>query len=229
MMILNEKTAELIGMHIGDGTLYRTSPTLVWELRGGLDEKEYYYKIVKPLLESIFGLPFEPKFRSGGKNGCFGIQTSKKEVTSFFLEVGFSPGTKTYTVRVPEYIFGASTLIRLSFVRGLFDTDGCISFYRPNNKSLATYPRVELSSASEQLRNDLFSLLSNLGFRAFVWGNLKRGEYKICLAGKEQVERWFSLVKPHNAKHLNKFKFWKEQGHHMPRSHNLVLRRIAID
>jgi len=51
---LNVKTAELIGMHTGDGTLYKTGWGLVWELRGGLNEKEYYSKHVKKLMESIF-------------------------------------------------------------------------------------------------------------------------------------------------------------------------------
>ena len=40
---LNSKIAELIGMHIGDGTLYKSNNSLIWELRGGLNEKEYYF------------------------------------------------------------------------------------------------------------------------------------------------------------------------------------------
>ena len=40
---MNEKEAELIGMHVGDGTLYKTNcNSLVWELRGSIYEKEYY-------------------------------------------------------------------------------------------------------------------------------------------------------------------------------------------
>ena len=41
MLKINSKIAELIGMHIGDGTLYKTNRSLVWELRGALNEKEY--------------------------------------------------------------------------------------------------------------------------------------------------------------------------------------------
>ena len=60
---LNSKIAELIGMHIGDGTLYRTNTGTVWELRGALNEKDYYYNNVVPLLNSIFNKEFKPKFR----------------------------------------------------------------------------------------------------------------------------------------------------------------------
>ena len=34
---LNVEIAELIGMHTGDGTLYKTKWAIVWELRGGLN------------------------------------------------------------------------------------------------------------------------------------------------------------------------------------------------
>src|SRR3989344_3405475 len=101
--------AELIGLHVGDGSLYKTNRSIVWELRGDLKEKEFYDGHVKHLLESIFNMEFLPKFRSGGKNGCYGIQTSKKVVTQFFIEYGFKPGSKTYTVNVPQYIFNSDT------------------------------------------------------------------------------------------------------------------------
>lgn len=38
-MKLNPKLAELIGMHVEDGSLYKTSRGIVWELRGDLKEK----------------------------------------------------------------------------------------------------------------------------------------------------------------------------------------------
>jgi hypothetical protein len=218
-MIINEKSAELIGMHIGDGTLYRTTPTLVWELRGCLEEKDYYCNTVKPLLESVFGIPFMPKFRSGGMNGCFGIQTTRKDVAGFFVSHGFAPGRNTHIVRVPQYIFDADLPIQLAFLRGLFDTDGCLHIYRINNQERATYPRIEICSASKGLIGDLKTLLLKIGFRHYVWGSVHP---KIAISGKEQVGKWFTDVRPHNAKHLNKYHFWREKGYYMPRSLNLV-------
>ena len=212
MIEFNEKVAELIGMHIGDGTLYKTSRSLVWELRGSLKEKEYYYNTVKPLLETIFQIKFEPKFRSGGKNGCFGIQTSKKEVTNLFLDYGFKPGRKTHTARIPDYINKSSSEIKLAFLRGLFDTDGCIRFDRINEQKLHTYPRIELGFASKGLRDDLLRLMNDLEFRCFVWNSTN--DYKICLGGKGQVVKWFNEVRPNNKKHLNKYDFWLKRGYY---------------
>ena len=217
------KEAELIGMHTGDGTLYLTKYSVVWELRGGLDEKEYYLDRVKPLLESIFDVEIHPKFRSGGKNGCFGVQTCNKKIIKFFLTTGFKPGKKTHTVRIPKYILKANKKVKCAFIRGLFDTDGCLRFERINNKKNHTYPKWEFTSASKLLRDDLFELLLELGFRPCIWG---RKYYKLCLAGIPQLERFMVEIGPANVKHLNKYELWQLHGYVAPRSHSLA---IAVD
>ncbi len=208
---LDLKTAELIGMHTGDGTLYKTKRNLVWELRGGLNEKEYYSH-VKKLLESIFsGLIFNPKFRSGGKNGCYGVQTSKKQVTNFFIFYGFQSGCKTYTVRIPEYIKKSKRDIQFSFIRGLFDTDGCLRFEKINKNINHDYPKIEFTFASKLLRNDLYLLLKKLNYRPYIWG---KRHYSLCLAGIDNLEKFMREISPKNTKHLNKYMFWKKHGHY---------------
>lgn len=220
---LTPQIAELLGMHVGDGTLYRTQRGLVWELRGNLDEKEYYTDNVVPLLKFIFKKDFVPKFRSGGKNGCFGIQTSDKDVTSLFLTFGFLPGKKTKTVTMPEYIRNADKQIRFAFIRGLFDTDGCLRFERKNKDTNHKYPRLEFSTSSKQLCEDLFVMLNELGFKPHRWG---KKEFKVSLCGKSNLEQFMKDTAPKNTKHLNKHLSWRKQGYlnPVPRSHNLVVR-----
>ena len=208
---LNSKIAELIGMHVGDGTLYKTKSCLVWEIRGSLYEKEYYIH-VKKLLESIFkGELFNPKYRSGGKNGCFGIQSSNRKVTSFFLEYGFKPGCKTYSVDIPTYIKKSNKRIQFSFIRGLFDTDGYLRFERINKNDKYTYPKIEFCFASINLRDDLYFLLRNLGYTPHKWG---KKYYSLCLAGRTNLKKFMKEVAPKNAKHLNKYFFWKKHGYY---------------
>ena len=221
--MISIKEAELIGMHTGDGTLYLTRYSVVWELRGGLDEKEYYNLHIKPLLESLFDIKIQPKFRSGGKNGCFGLQTCNKGIIKFFLAYGFKPGKKTHTVRIPKYILKANKKVQCAFIRGLFDTDGCLRFERINNKKYHTYPKWEFTSASKALRDDLFELLLKLGFRPNKWG---KKYYKLCLPGIHNLERFMIEISPANIKHLNKYKLWQQYGYVAPRSHSLA---IAVD
>ena len=54
--------------------------------------------------------------------------------------------------------------------------------------------------------------MDDLGFRCFIWNSTT--DYKICIAGKEQVKKWFDTVKPNNKKHLNKYEFWLKRGYY---------------
>jgi intein/homing endonuclease len=210
---LNSKIAELIGMHTGDGTLYRTNTGTVWELRGALNEKDYYYDNVIPLLSSIFNKEFKPKFRSGGKNGCFGVQICKREVTSFFIDYGFKPGRKTHTVRIPDYIKKSNKQVKLNFIKGLFDTDGCLRFDK-NGTNRNCYPKIEFGSASEKLIEDLSLLLKELKFNNYTWKS--RNISKLCIAGKIMLKKWIKEIKPKNPKHLNKYETFQKLGYVLP-------------
>ena len=211
---LNTEIAEFIGMHCGDGTLYKTGWGSVWELRGSLSEKEYYIKSVVPLLNLIFNIKFFPKFRSGGKNGCFGIQTSKKEVTNFLFGFGFNLGKKTHNLKIPNYIRNSQKNMQRAFIKGLFDTDGCL--YLEKIKKYKYYPRIEFGFASKYLVDDLRVLLKNIGLHSTTWisksyRNLKLcTTYKIRVCGNKNVKKFFEEVKPNNPKHLNKYKFYNK-------------------
>ncbi len=207
---IDSKTAELAGAHIGDGTLYKTGKCIVWELRGDLLEKGYYLNNIVPLLYSILQIEFKPKFRSGGKNGCFGIQTSNKQLTQLMVDLGFRPRRKTHTVSIPDYIKNSTDEIKRSFVRGLFDTDGCLRFDK-NRSPRNYYPKMEFASVSKELIPDLSIILNELGFRNHTW---KDGiSSKLCVAGKEMLYRWMEEIQPHNPKHLYKYDIFSKLGH----------------
>jgi len=76
---MNEKEAELIGMHVGDGTLCLAGngQVPVWELRGSITEQEFY-EHVKYLIKELFNVEVKPKYR--GPNS-YGIQTTNKIIT----------------------------------------------------------------------------------------------------------------------------------------------------
>jgi len=195
---MNELQAELLGMHAGDGTLYRTnSNCLVWELRGGLVERDYYIRFVDKLLASIFGTSFKSKYRSGGS---FGIQTSKREITGFIA--GFFPiGEKSSRVRIPPIIFDSSESVKRAFLRGYFDTDGCIRFDRQPRLSYP-YPKIEFSTASAGMLRDVVALIEELGMGCHTWKS--RNYHKVCIPGKKNLIKWRSMVSSNNPKHLNK-------------------------
>jgi hypothetical protein len=193
--------AELFGMHAGDGTLYKTnSNSIVWELRGGLDEKEYYVDFVSPLLVKMFGVEILPKHRSGGGKDSFGVQTTNKAITSF-LSRDFPIGEKSSRVRIPQIILDGPNELKCAFLRGFFDTDGCIRFDK-NHTNLYYYPKIELSSISEGMYQDLCRVLLMLKIGFHTWKN--GNSYRICVPGRKNLQKWCSLVSSNNPKHLNK-------------------------
>jgi len=213
MVKLNPEIAELLGMHVGDGTLYKTNRGLVWEMRGSLEEKEYYTNHVVPLLKKIFKKEYKAKFRSGGKQGCFGIQTSDNTLAELLISFDFPIGSKTKTVTIPRQIKTAKPDIKKAFIRGCFDTDGCLRFERKNKDKNHKYPRLEFSTSSEMLCEDIFAMLVQLGFRTHKWG---KKEFKVSLAGIDNLEKFIKEVKPKNKRHLNKYRFWKNNGYRNP-------------
>lgn len=223
-MITPEK-AELLGAHIGDGTLYQTKWSLVWELRGSLYEKEYYVDPICPLIFEIFGLNVISKFRSGGAHGAWGVQTTNKQIINFFLENGMKAGTKTYTVSVPQFILEGDVNVKRALVKGLFDTDGCLRFDRLNDYKEHSYPRIEFSSASVKLRDSLNFLFQSLGFRTHIWNDRKA--YCLGIAGKAMLKKWIFEIQPKNPKHLKKYDFWEEKGHYIPSMKHAIDATVA--
>lgn len=205
-MKLNSKKCELIGLHTGDGTLYQTNRAKVWEIRGSTEEKDFYGNYIPKLLYQIFKIRLEPKYRAGG---TYGIQTCNKEIINFLISVNFPVGSKARTVKVPDFIFKTNKKNQLSFLRGLFDTDGCLSFDKG-------HPRIDFCFASKDLRDTLKLLFEKFNFRPTISefkGFSRIGNpyyaYKVRLFGKQQTKRFFKEVSPKNSKHLNKYLNWK--------------------
>jgi len=207
---LTSEIAELLGAHVGDGTLYQTSWGIVWELRGDLYERDYYRYNVCPLLKTVLDIAINSKYRSGGAHGVWGIQTSNKKVITLFREFGFLTGKKAFTVSIPSDVLSADIPAKRAFVRGLFDTDGCLRFDKLKKRELRTFPRLEITTASSRLKEQLFSLLVDLGYHPMVWRD--RNSFRISVTGKTALERWMLEIAPKNPKHLKKYYFWKQNG-----------------
>ncbi|MBX4196640.1 LAGLIDADG family homing endonuclease [Candidatus Pacearchaeota archaeon] len=91
--------------------------------------------------------------------------------------------------------------------KGLFDTDGCVRFEK-NRTKIRYYPRIEFSSASKALRNDLILLFNELGFKSYGWQNKRKDgeEFRVSLAGFAQLDKWIREINSSNLKHLSRIK-----------------------
>lgn len=202
---MDNALAELLGLHVGDGTLYKTSRGIVWELRGGLEEQEFYDNYITSLLWKVTGNKFCAKRRSGGKNGCYGFQISNQAPIPQLLACGMPIGTKTYTAMFPACV----SIHFSAFLRGLFAADGTFYLTKINGGNIPIYPMIEFCSASMQLRDDVQNLLLILGLKSSIWTYTpkKRGgpTYFLRLSGHAKTLRFSQLVGFINPNHINKF------------------------
>jgi intein/homing endonuclease len=223
MTAFENNLAELAGAFAGDGWISRGNSGSTLFISGNpKDERNYYDNRIVPLLNETFKVKIRAReFRYWG---TYGILTCNKNVLESFLKLGFTTGKKAFCVKVPDCIKENNALHK-HFIRGLFDTDGCIYFQRSYGDSSSMWqkkyrhrPVVSISTISLCLYEELCSMLNSLGFK-FYKKKPHKGKtnknlvYTLKVESKENVKKWFSEIKPANEKHLNRFNKWLEKGY----------------
>ncbi|MBR9683152.1 hypothetical protein GOV03_01275 [Candidatus Woesearchaeota archaeon] len=197
--------AEEIGLHLGDGSMNYYNDRGLYQLRGHLiDDKKHYNSRIKFLYKKLFNLDLS--LREMPSCGVYGFQIWSNELVDYKSKVLNLPLGKKLNFSIPPQISSNNKLAK-SFLRGYFDTDGCLYI---ENKRGKPYPRIEMASISKKFIEQLKIVLKNLGYNFGCykenrekqgWQNL----YRIIIRGEGMAERWFSEVKPQNPKHLEKF------------------------
>ncbi|MBU1974125.1 MAG: hypothetical protein KKH52_01905, partial [Nanoarchaeota archaeon] len=193
-MDITPELAEIAGMHAGDGYLRYEGKRKEFDISGGYEEREYYDDYIIPLFNKLFGLSIKGKFFPS--RGTYGFVVRKKYVLDKLKDLDFPSGKKTTIVAVPKIILESSNkLIISAFLRGYFDTDGCVTFSRkPRNASdfqqkYHYYPRIMFTTCSENLKNGFIILAEKLGF-SYQWYlhkskiKTENDRYKIQICGK---------------------------------------------
>jgi hypothetical protein len=178
------------------------------------DEQEYYQTVISPLMKQVFGITVNLRPHSGGR--CFGFTISSKQLTAFLVNtVGLPVGKKYEHLHFPKLFTTAET--KVAFLRGLFDTDGCISF-KKRNATVGYYPTISFSSKSQRL---VFQVAYHLTACSFLpvthtvirkesrigWNSIKRTD--LFLNGTRNFEIWQSRIGFWNPKHVAKIAAWQ--------------------
>lgn len=185
---LNEGLAEIFGVLNGDGYLSKINHEI--SVIGNVNTDEGYFNYLKKKFENVFGIKFKiEKFEHYIKLRAYSIDL----VNWLHKEHGFPKGKKKGNLNIPRAVLYNPSIL-CSYFRGLFDTDG--TFYTRRNNE----PVIEISSADKRYLKQIKDKLSVLGFKAGI------GEHRVFSYNKEDIMRFFSLIKPSNPKHLNKYR-----------------------
>jgi hypothetical protein len=223
---INPSLSELIGIHVGDGSItdafHDNIHTLIEYCGDSSDDLEYYKIYVSNLIEKLFGI--QPLFSD--HDTWFKLVINSKAIFNFYTKtLGLPVGKKAQTVTTPNMILNNSKIIITRFLRGLIDTDGSLTF-KKKHKNRHYYPVLKLSLASKELIKQVNILLNNLEFTTYSCLDVKRFDirtnkttiiHEIYLYGNKNLKRWIKIIGFKNPKHLTKYLIWKKYGFYPPR------------
>ncbi len=223
-MDINPELAEIAGIHAGDGYMRYIGKRKEFDVSGNYEEKDYYNNHVIPLFNRFFGLKIKGRFFPSRRT--YGFRITHPKVLKQLSGLGFPSGTKSLTVRIPKIISSSRKKeIFCSFLRGYFDTDGCLTFMNRKNsqnypdfkRRYNYYPRIILKSVSQGLINDISKLLNKLKFRSYICKKVYKNNnwndsYELYSTGEGNLTKWMSLVGTKNPVKYSRYLLWKKFG-----------------
>jgi intein/homing endonuclease len=207
-MVLEKEFLEIIGLYIGDGTIYKNKNSYVFELRGNIDEKDFYETYIKHLFEKYLKA-FSIVFRSGGKNGCYGIRTCNQEFILNILKLGFESGSKTSKIKLSKSLMDLSIYDKKYLIRGLFAADGTAYKVKINSQTEKNYPLIEYSTKSNALIKQISKMLLTLKIRHYTWtyNNKRYGpQYHLRISGIKECTNFQETIGLINPKQLSRIR-----------------------
>lgn len=200
--------AELFGIIAGDGHIGEYQILVTTNSK---TDREHALHI-KNLAEHLFKIPVSIRYRTD-KNACVVI-ISSKEVCRLLTEHGLKRGNKIHAgLSVPFWIRDNKSY-RLSFVRGLFDTDGCV-YIDTHSIRGRRYQNVgmNLSNRCPSLLAEFKDVLMSVGLHP-----TQATAHAIFLRKKQDIQTYFDMIGSSNPKHLRKVKqYFSETNGRVPK------------
>jgi intein/homing endonuclease len=211
---ISEDLAYLCGIFAGDGSIgYRRKKNeyCLKVVGNPKDEKEFYHQIIGPKFKKVFGV--YPKMKYHDSKTTYGFSVYSKSINNYLNKViGLPSGVKYPTLRIPE-IFCKEKKLVIAFIRGVFDTDGCISF-KKGHKTYPNYPVINLTSKSSVFIKQISKFLSDIGIKFSILYNYNQRDSRIergfttisriDVHGHKNLQRWIDKIGFYSPKHLDK-------------------------
>ena len=174
------------------------------------------------MINNVFSLDLKGRFFHKGN---YGFVCYKKELRDFLFGVGFPSGKKSQYVCIPDVILNSkNSKMHCAFLRGLFDTDGNLSFRKSHaginkfNKNYNHYPTIKLTTISKTLAEGIIKILHEIDilFNYHIRDSKKLNEsrkYIITISGIDGLGKWMDLIGMKNRVKLSRYLIWKKFGY----------------
>ena len=208
---------ELIGLIIGDGSIYYNPKKSQYRLSisGDVKEDRKYFEDISRFIFQLTSRKPNIVARKMLKGHCLELNTNNKKFVNFLInEMELPKGKKTFTVFIPEKFLNWKYSKHI--IRELFESDGSLYFSKSKVIKYPSYPRIEIRTSSKKLANQAFILLKNKDFKV-QFMKTKYKDYKIYLSGKEMLDKWVKEIGFSNESTISKHQLWEKLGYYIPR------------
>ena len=218
---LSEDLAYLCGVLSGDGciSINPKKGNYAISLYGNpKSDIEFYDYMIFPLFKNLFGIEVRPRLVD--HKTVYMIPIVSKALVEFFINVfDFPVGKKYDKLKFPTIIKSSQRCI-ISFIRGLADTDFCISL-KKRNEEYGHYPVIACVSKSRILIEELskeFAKLGLIGYESLDYKWFDKRFHKeltisrIELVGHKRLLKWMNTIGFWNPKHISKFEMWAKRN-----------------
>lgn len=191
----------------------------MYTISGNYEDESYFKEHIIPLIYCLYGL--YPSIYKRGNRKCLELRYQSKGLIYFKKSLGLPLGKKKNVV-IPNIV--KDSYYEINFIRGLFDTDGCLCF-KKRHKKIHYYPYISLVNENKGLITQVSKILERYNFSfSLILDRIEKRKDTLCriskieLYGKNSLTKWMKTISSSNPKHLNKFKIWKEHGYLPDRS-----------
>lgn len=193
--------ATFFGVMLGDGCLSRSSRGYFVVVTGDINSDLEFFGLLKPAISKIRGKPVKAK----KKVGCGSIEYnfSDKRLFDKLKNAGFPVGKKGTALSVPDEFISQMNYI----TKGYFATDGSLVI---TNNNGTIYPRIEFSSISRKLLEQVRQYLVSLGIKGSVYTSRRYSNnwndlYRLQINGRIKLFLFEKKIGFLNPKHKEKF------------------------
>ncbi|VVC02797.1 tRNA-splicing ligase RtcB [Candidatus Bilamarchaeum dharawalense] len=195
-----EQLAEILGIFLGDGSIYINKQHGVIQIviTGHLqNDFNYLVHYVKPLLEKNLSAKFRIKQH---RFNAIQIYNQSKYVAIKLNRLGFPSGNKVKNnVEIPSWVFGSRKYIR-ACIRGLIDTDGSVCPITGRN-----YPYIWFKCRIPKLRKSFSKAMNLLNYRISNWSIRKDHVGQTYIGQKSLIYRYYKEIGFNNTYHKDRF------------------------
>lgn len=186
---MNEQLAEYLGIHYGDGNLsLPNNHTYSISVCLNLKEKQYALYVRKLYLQLFNKLMH---YSENEKKNSITLRTHQKVTWSYLHQLGAPIGKKEHLV-IPKIVKKEEKYLS-AFLRGLFDTDGCITIQRDKGYK---YPLIKISMKSKIFANEVQQAYTKLGIKSYICTKSGRNHtgYDVTIRRRESLQKFSKVI-----------------------------------